>query len=168
MAFNQFDKITCNANMMELIELESLIEQTESSLYKFTISDNIDTSKISKILFSNLRKIHNDLSNRIIERVTGNDENTLYSTSITSITSVTSFDERQFITQTYNIPTKTYKYTLLKETSLENYKKMLQEMSELEENYNKNPNEILHQKIKTLQTKITRQKKRILSINNKN
>lgn len=152
MAFNQFDKITCNANMMELIELESLIEQTESSLYKFTISDNTDTSKISKILFSNLRKLHTDLSNRIIERVTGNDENIQYN--------IARSDERQFITQTYNIPTKTYKYTLLKETSVENYTKMIQEMSELEEDYNKNPNEILHQKIKNLQTKINRQKKK--------
>ncbi len=162
MALNQFDKITSNANMMELIDLESFIEQTEAELYKFTLTDNIETAKIAKIIFSNLRKTHNDLTNRIVEQITGNYENN----PPTSIK--TSFDEKQFISQTY-IPKKSNnKYTILKETSVENYTRMIQEMTELEENYSKNPNDILHQQIKILQTKITRQKKRILSITNKN
>ena len=168
MALNKFDKITRNANIMELMDLESLIEQTEKSLYIFTISDNVETSKIAEILFSNLRKMHDDLSNRILENITGDYEN------IPPSPVKTNFDEKQFISQTY-VPKKTvinntpknYKYTLLTETSVENYTRMIQEMAELEETFNKNPDDILHQKIKILQTKINRQKKRILNVSNK-
>ncbi len=168
MALNKFDKITSNANIMELMDLESLIEQTEKSLFTFTISDNIETSKIAKILFNNLIKMHSDLSNRIVEHVTGDYEN------IQPPTIKTNFDEKQFISQTYipkkplkNNTSENYKYTLLKETSIENYTRMIQEITELEATYNKNPDDILHQKIKILQTKINRQKKRISSISNK-
>jgi hypothetical protein len=175
---NPFDSITSNADVMELMDLDSFLEQTELSLHKFTLSENIETSKIAKILFGNLRKMHCNLSTRIIEQVTGTNENKLENkfenTLPSKLNSSAHFDDKQFITQTYNVPNLRvdkkivdYKYHLLKETSVSNYTRMLYELSELEEEYNKNPNEILHQKIKLLQTKITRQKKRILTISNK-
>ena len=118
--------------------------------------------------------MHCNLNTRIIEQVTGTNENKFEITLQGKINSSAQFDEKQFITQTYNVPnirlenkTVDYKYHLLKDTSVNNYTRMLHELSELEEEYNKNPNEILHQKIKLLQTKITRQKKRILTISNK-
>jgi hypothetical protein len=169
MSLNQFETITSNANMIELMDLEHILEQTETSLYTFTNSDNIEISKIAKILFSNLRKIHSDLTSRIVETVTGNDENLSpqYKT-------VQSYDEKQFFSQSYNIPEKKtiekkqlYKYTTLKEISIQNYTQMLHEMAELEEIYSKNPDENLHNQIKILQKKITRQKKRIITVSNK-
>jgi hypothetical protein len=168
MSLNQFDTITSNANMIELMDLDYFLEQTESSLNKFVNSEDIETSKIAKVFFSNLRKMHSDLTSRIVETVTGNEENEkpVYKTN-------QSFDEKQFITQCCNISTKikdtkTHKYTALKELSVENYTNMLHEMSELEELYSKNPDTIIHGKIKILQTKINRQKKRIVAVSNKN
>ena len=97
----QFDIITSNANMIELMDLNYLLEETESSLNKFMDSDNYETSKIAKVLFHNLRKMHSDLTTRMVDTVTGHDENSQHKTKI-----VQKFDEKQFITQSYNIPAK--------------------------------------------------------------
>ncbi len=163
MSLNQFDSITSNANMIELMDLDYFLEQTELSLTKFINSKNNENSKIAKILFDNLRKMHTELTSRMFESVTGNNE-------IVSVkkNTINSFDEKQFISQTYNIHNKKSKYTILKETSIENYKKMIHEINELENIYEKNPDKTLHTKIKILQTKITRQKKRILAVSHKN
>jgi exodeoxyribonuclease VII large subunit len=123
----------------------------------------LENSKIAKVLFDNLRKMHTDLTSRIFESVTGNNERCTVKTK-----TINSFDEKQFITQTYNISPKSTKYKILKDTSVENYTKMSQEMNELENMYEKHPDKILHTKIKILQTKLNRQKKRILAVSNKN
>ncbi len=164
---NQFDAITCNANITELMDLDYLLEQTESSLTQFMNSNNIENSNIAKLIFNNIRKIHSDLITRITENIIGSNENTPVSKPIKS----SDFDEKQFISQTYNsISQKSYKYDKYKQlhqTSVENYTKMLSELNELETIYNENKDKILHTKIKILQTKITRQKKRILAVSNK-
>ncbi len=167
MALNQFDAISSSANITELMDLDYLLEQTESSLIQFMNSKNIENSNIAKIVFNNIRKLHSDLITRVSENIIGTNENAPISKPI----KCNDFDEKQFISQTYNSDyQKSYKcdkYKQLHQTSVENYTKMLSELNELETIYNETKDITLHVRIKTLQTKITRQKKRILAVSNK-